>query len=104
MARKTHYSDYVKHMLRFYVKYRDIDRIYKGVTKQNMDAVKKVMDRIGEKEKKLICAIFDPGYDVKVSLKEIICVVSRKYGVSEYDLWRIVSDTQKAIAEERGLI
>lgn len=97
---KPYYSDYVRHMMRFYVRYPDLTRFNTETDRLNHSACKKIIGTYGKINQAILCDIFSSGD----TLADSIYQVSLKANINQDKVWALVCDAEKKIAAERGLI
>lgn len=103
---KAHYNDFVKHMLRFYVKYKDVhDFKYKTEAhKANMLACKVVMAGLSSEDREIVERIFDPAISSDTRFSTLIAEAAEFSGRTDSKVYELVTTVQRDIAKERGLI
>lgn len=94
---KPYYTDYVRHMMRRYV-------LDPGGQKSPAEALgDEVCGRaaglLREPEKSAILAVYARG-----NIRKNVSEAAAKYRISEERLWRLIKETEKIIARERGLL
>lgn len=97
---KCSYSEYVKHCLRYYVKFRD-----KTVSKSKADslnwlAVDKVFQELSARDKEIVLTV----YDRKENMRELVEDLAIQYRVDEYVIWGVITGVERKVAIARGLI
>lgn len=94
--RKTWYTDYVRHCLRFYARYPD--RICKNeIEYNNWSACQRALEH--EKYAPIIVSIFSAYTPVESAIQS----EADKCGVTENQIWKLVSRIEEKVAVERGL-
>lgn len=96
---RTFYSDYVRHCMRFYVKYPE-PVFYNDVGRHNWKACEKALKGFSEQEKRVLTEVYICGD----TLVDNVFQVSEKQGVEPDIVWRIMHKLERKIAKERGLI
>ena len=97
-----YYKQYVNHMLRFYARYYDknLESFKKSADMKNWFAVKIVLDKLPEKDKNVIIAV----YRRRDPLGDNIYEDSKELGIDQDVIWTMLNKVTKKIAQERELI
>ena len=97
-----YYSQYVNHMLRFYARYCDknLKSFKKPADMKNWFTVKRVLDKLSEKDKNIIIEV----YRRRDTLADNIYEVSKELGIDQNVIWTMLNKVTKKIAQERELI
>ena len=100
---KPYYSEYVNHILRFYVSVEGRERktIPHGADQLNYDAADKVLRTLGETDRAILREVFAPSHD---SLLYRVIDVAQSRKIPSSDIWTLISRVSRRIAEERNLI
>lgn len=103
---RPHYSEFVRHCLRYYIKTLEEGRgghpVFKSeVDKQNWCACYSVLMNYTERDMETITYIYQPGGD---TLPDKIYQLSKTMGVSQDGIWHLINFTERKIAQKRGLI
>ena len=96
------YSDYVNHMVRFYLSTPETLRM-EGKRKadiENWIAVQDVWHRLGTDDKNILEQIYRAHY----RLPEGVRIYCEKTAADPYKIWVLVTKTGAAIAKRRGLV
>lgn len=94
------YSDYVKHMLRFYSRSRNITSFKSDVDKTNWKVCDTTLNEFPINQRNMLIEVY-AGYG---TLPDEVCNVAIKYNVDTHKLWDLMKDVEKNIARNRGLI
>lgn len=95
-----YYTDYVRHMMRLYTTASMSQEAERSAAdSRNIDLCEDVMKYIREPERSAILAVYRQR-NIKKGVRAAAC----QFGMPEERLWRIVCQTEKIIARERGLI
>ena len=95
---KKFYSDFVKHCVRYYLKYptphhtSEADRL-------NWQACKASLEQMSADDVEMITEVFSD-FDIEKSIYH----VSAKYRIRVDNVWKTVAKFEKTLAIERGLI
>lgn len=94
---KPFYTDYVRHMIRRYLCPADgTETPAEAINREICDGVVKLLR---EPEKSAILAVYAHG-----NIRKNVSAAAMKYRIGEERLWRLIKETEKIIAHERGLI
>ena len=99
---RCYYTDYVTHMIRFYLSTPDTLRM-DGKRKadiENWIAVQDVWRKIKDDDKQMLMEIYKAHY----KLQEGVRIYSEKSGADLHDIWVLITKTYSAIAKRRGLV
>ena len=101
---KTYYTDYVNHMIRFYLSTPEgIDfrkRNYSQASIDNWLAVQLVMRKTDEKDTEIVREVFGCGHYMPKAVDEYC----KKTGAESDDVWKVLSKVNAKIARVRGLV
>lgn len=101
---KTYYTDYVNHMIRFYLSTPEgIDfrkRSYSQASIDNWLAVQLVMRKTDEKDTEMVREVFGCGHYMPKAVDEYC----KKTGAESDDVWKVLSKINSKIARVRGLV
>lgn len=98
---RCYYTDYVSHMIRFYLSTPDTLQM-EGKRKadiENWIAVQDVWHKLGADDKQVLIEVFKAHY----RLQEGVRIYCKKTGADERKVWVMVTKTYAAIAKRRGL-
>ncbi len=97
-----YYSEYVNHMLRFYVRHRQIkeNELEKKIDLKNWNIVKMVLDDLKEKDRNVIIKV----YEKQDSIPNNILETSKELGIRQNVIWTLLNKVCRKIAKERELI
>ena len=99
---RCYYSDYVNHMIRFYLSTPTTLQM-DGKRKADVDnwlAVQDVWRKLSANDK----IILEMTYSLHYRLPEGVKLYCEKTGTDPYDVWVLVTKTCAAIAKKRGLV
>ncbi len=96
---KTYYSEYINHCLRLYTRHH-ISTITDEVSKLNWIACDKVFKPLNDNDKKLVKEVFSKND----TLMDNVYEVAKQNNIDQNRIWKILSDLQRKIAKERGLL
>ena len=97
---KKHYSDYVRHALRFYARNVDTPVFKNIISQQNWLVCNSVINRHFLEHKEVLIAVYQP-FD---TMGDNVYQASKKYNIPQDNIWVMMADLEKIIAQERGLI
>ena len=99
---KSYFTDYVNHILRFYVRRIDGDTLFRSEPdKLNYIAADRVMKKLDSRKREMIRYVY---LQYSSNVLQNVRYISRTRGYDEKELWLLISDVTKKIAKERGLI
>jgi len=96
---RTFYSDYVKHMIRFYSRSMDLKVFKSSVDRDNWNACHTTLILKYNKHKDLLLDVYS-GYD---TLDEEVSKASIKYSIDKKNIWDLMKRFEKDLAIQRGL-
>lgn len=97
---KPYYSDYVRHMMRFYSRHMDEVIIEKTVDGENWLACNKALKPLSARDKDILTQVYG-AYD---TLADNVYEVAKQYKVNQGIIWDMMKKFEKKLAEIRGLI
>lgn len=102
---KPHYSEFVRHCLRYYIKTLDEGNggcpVFRTeAERENWRACHIVLKDYSERDMDTISYIYRPGDTVP----DKICQLSMSARVSQDSIWHLINTTERKIAQKRGLI
>lgn len=102
---KPHYSEFVRHCLRFYIKTLDEGHggqpIFRSdVERANWAACHIVLNCFSEKDLDMICHLYRPGDTIADKIYEL----SKSNRVSQDTIWSLINTVERKIAKQRGLV
>ncbi len=101
-----YYNEYVNHMLRFYSRFPEAHKTHKVhnfKTKTDMEnwvTVKRVLDKLPDKDKKVIMEV----YRRRDTIPDNVYEISKEYGIKQDFIWSMLNKITKQIAKDRKLI
>ena len=96
---KSFYSDYISHCLRFYCRNQQAVAM-SACDKKNWLACDSVLRSLSDAENEIIFRV----YLSRGSVNDALASISNSTGHSVDDLWKLVKNVERKIAEERGLV
>ena len=99
---RCYYTDYVNHMIRFYLSTPESLQM-DGKRKADIDnwiAVQDVWRKIKDDDKQVLMEIYKAHY----KLQEGVRIYCENNGINPHDIWVLITKTYSAIAKRRGLI
>ena len=101
---KCYYTDYVNHMIRFYLSTPDginlQKRQYSSASINNWTAVQLVFHKMGAEETELIRGVFACGHYLPKAVDDYC----QKNGANADDVWKVLTRVNAKIARVRGLM
>ena len=97
---KAFYSDYVRHCMRYCMRYPQPATFRTDVDRYNWIACKTALEKYQGKEAEIIATI----YKEKGAMADNICKLSEQYSISQDSLWGLISSFEKRVAKLRRLI
>ena len=102
---KPHYSEFVRHCLRFYVKTQDEGKgghpIFRNeAEKANWSACYRALKNYSANDVDIICQIYRPGD----TIPDKIYMLAKAKQVSQDAFWGLISRVERSVAKERGLV
>ena len=95
------YSDYVKHMMRFYARTSIIQPTFKSeADKENWHACQSEVKHYSDRDKEILIAVYG-GYD---TLSDEVYQISKKHSINQSVVWDMMKDFERRVARKRGLI
>ena len=99
---RCYYTDYVKHMIRFYL---STPTTLKMDNKRHADienwlAVQDVFRKLSEDDRITVAMIYDLHYRVPEGVR----MYCEKTGADQYKTWVLITKTCAAVAKKRGLV
>jgi len=102
MRTRCYYTDYVNHMIRFYLSTPD-SLTMEGKRKADVDnwlAVQEILRRMNDDDRRVLTTVFKKHHRVSEGVR-IYC---EETGADTYKTWVIITKASQAIAKRRGLI
>lgn len=104
MKTKCYYTDYVNHMIRFYLSTPDginlRAREYSSASIANWSAVQMVFHRLGADDSTLVREVFGCDH----YLPKAVDIYCQKTGANVDDVWKVLTRVNAKIARVRGLM
>jgi hypothetical protein len=97
---KKHYSDYVRHALRFYARNLDASAFKCSAAEQNWSACNTVLDEHFPEYRELLISVYQ-AFD---TMGDNVYEAAKKYNVPQDNIWSMMADLERRVAKERGLI
>ena len=97
---RNHYSDYVRHALRFYTRNAAINRFRSEADENNWYACDMVITNLPHPWREIITDIYS-GYD---TIADNVYTASQEYTIDQNLIWDMVRAIEREIAQKRGLI
>ena len=102
---KPHYSEFVSHCLRYYVKTLDDGKgghpIFKSeAERENWSACHNVLKDFSERDMETISHLYRPGDTISDKIYEL----SKSKGIPQNGIWALINNVERLVAMKRGLI
>lgn len=98
---KPFYSDYVRHMMRFYSRNPNPLQSFKSdVDKENWIACNQSIRSYSTKEKHILIYVYG-GYD---TLPDNVYEMAKKHHINQNVIWDMMKDFEHKLAKQRNLI
>lgn len=97
---KPFYSDYVRHMLRFYTRNLSITDFKSDVDNNNWYACYEVFEQYSERDKDILTYVYS-SYD---TLPDNVYKISLAHNINQNIVWDMLKDVERKIAIRRGLL
>ena len=98
---RAFYSDYVKHMMRFYARTFNIQPTFKTeVDKTNWHTCRTVIEHYNPIEQTIFISVYG-GFD---TLADEVYRASKEHSLNQSVIWDMMKDFERRIAKRRGLI
>ena len=95
------YTDYVRHMMRFYSRTATIKPDYKTeVDKANWLTCKSVISGYSDRDREMLLSVYS-GFD---TLSDEVYQTAKKFSVNQSVIWDMMKDFERKVAKHRGLI
>ena len=103
---KPHYSEFVRHCLRYYVKTLEEGKggcpVFRSeADRLNWGACYFVLKNYSLSDMEIITSLYQPSGD---TLPDKIYQLSKAVGVSQDSIWQLINFTERKIAQKRGLV
>lgn len=96
---RMYYSEYVNHCLRFYARYEKPE-FHSDAEKSNWAACDSALKSFPDKERAMLLAIYREGDTIPDNIYQM----SRAAGISQDNIWKLVSKLEREVAKRRGLL
>lgn len=102
---KPYYSEFTRHCLRHYVLTQDeapgcLPRFRNDAERENWNACHQVLKDYSTRDMDIISQVYRPGD----TMSDKIYMLAKARQISQDSLWRLIGDTEKKVAQKRGLI
>lgn len=94
------YSEYVRHMLRFYTRNVTRPSFKSEVDKTNWYACLNVVKDYSDRDSDIIALV----YGSHDTLSDNVYETAKKYSINQAIIWDMMKDLERKIARKRGLI
>lgn len=94
------YSEYVKHMLRFYARNLQQPRFKSEVDKNNWIACHVTLKGYTERDRDILVTIYG-SFD---TLSDSVFEVAKRYKIDQSLIWDMMKDYERKVARKRGLL
>lgn len=98
---RTYYTDYVRHILRFYSRYSATTPPFKSeVDKQNWWSCHRAIESYSHATKQMLLSVYS-GHD---TLPDEVYIASQKWKVDQNWIWDTMKEFERKVARKRGLL
>ena len=97
---RPHYSEFVRHCLRFYSRNLHLKQFKSDIDKQNWIACDDVIRSYCDRDRDIIVMTYGE-FD---TLSDNVYNTARKLGIHQAIIWDMMKDLERKIAKRRGLI
>lgn len=94
------YSDYVRHMLRFYTRNLSITQFKSDVDNDNWYSCHEVLDQYSSRDKDILVYVYS-SYD---TLPDNVYNISIAHNIHQNTIWDMMKEFERKIALRRGLL
>ena len=98
--REPTYTPYVRHAMRFYSRYIQIERFKNETDKANWLACHRAIQEYSPLSKDILMCV----YGERDTLGDNVYNVSKRYGVHQDVVWEMMRQFEHKVAVERGLV
>lgn len=98
---RAYYANYVSHMMRQYLKLRDVDEeeIKGNVSKHNVEVCRELFESLPKTEKEILSQVYS-----HFLVEQGVDHVAKRNEMDKITVWSMVNQYEKRLAEKRGLI
>lgn len=97
---KKYYSDYVRHALRFYARNLESPIFNCIAAKKNWNACETILNEHFPRHKGMLISVYKP-FD---TMGDNVYETAKKYNISQENIWSMMDELERLVAQERGLI
>lgn len=97
---KKYYSDYVRHALRFYSRNLVAPTFNCIAAQKNWHACENILNEYFPRYKGLLISVYKP-FD---TMGDNVYESAKKYNMPQENIWTMMDELERLIAQERGLI
>ena len=97
---KPFYSDYVRHMMRFYSRNITTSHFKTDADKQNWIACNRAIQDYSDRNKDILISVYG-GYD---TLPDNVYEMATKYHINQNIIWDMMKEFERKLAKQRSLI
>lgn len=97
---KKFYSEYAQHCMRFYTRHPRSKYFKNFADRINWQSCDRALERFGDQDRRYLMDL----YSQRDTLADGVYALSASKGIPQDYLWNLISDLEKRIAKERGLI
>lgn len=97
---KAFYSEYVRHIMRFYSRNLQLTSFKSKADKSNWLACDGALEDYPETSRNILIAVYS-GFD---TLADNVYTTAKKYNVKQAVIWDLIKDLEYKIAKIKGLI
>lgn len=99
MNKRTFYTEYVRHCLRFYARNPFVE-FPTTTDKRNWEACQTAFNSFSDDEKELLMYV----YESRNTLADNVYELSKTKGIDQERIWELIGMLEREVAKKRGLI
>ena len=96
---KPCYSDYIRHIIRFYSRYSRVAHFKNDVDASNWNACHNVLQKYSDRDKDILTYVYG-AFD---TLGDNVYEMANKYKLNQNIIWDMMKEFEREVAIERGL-
>lgn len=94
------YSDYVRHMLRFYTRNLSLSRFRSDTDKTNWNVCNEVLNQYSNRDRDILVYVYS-SFD---TLSDNVYNISITHNIHQNIVWDMMKEFERKIAKNRGLL
>lgn len=96
---KSYYTDYARHCLRFYTRYKN-PKFKRKSDENNWNAADKVYQKLSDEDKNTV----DFVYGQKDTIADNVFALANERGCEQNAIWNAIAQIEEKVGYERGLL